>query len=78
VQGVFYRAHTEEMARQLGVTGWVRNMPDGSVELLACGEADQLAALRQWCQQGPTAAQVDEVACEPTDSQNITGFSIRY
>jgi acylphosphatase len=78
VQGVFYRARTEEIARQLGVTGWVRNMPDGSVELLACGDADQLTALRQWCRQGPPAAQVDEVACKPAASENITGFSIRY
>lgn len=78
VQGVFYRAETEQMARQLGLSGWVRNRPDGSVELLACGEANQLSALRQWCRQGPPAAQVDEVVCEPVNSEKLTGFSVRY
>lgn len=64
VQGVFYRASAQQTARQLGVTGWVRNCDDGSVELLACGVGAQLAALEQWLWEGPPRAQVTEVARE--------------
>lgn len=61
VQGVFYRAHTEQVARQLGLTGWVRNLPDGRVEIVAEGEEEKLQKLLDWCWQGPPAAQVNAV-----------------
>lgn len=61
VQGVYYRASTEAEARGLGLTGWVRNREDGSVELVAEGPRDRLEALHRWCQAGPARARVDAV-----------------
>lgn len=59
VQGVAFRWHTQRMARQLGLTGWVRNQPDGSVRLVAEGPHDRLLALLQWARRGPDRARVD-------------------
>lgn len=64
VQGVFFRAATRRQAQQLGLTGYARNLPDGSVEVLACGPEAAVAALRDWLQVGPPAARVDGVVCE--------------
>ena len=64
VQGVCYRASTQERARALGLSGWVRNAPDGAVEIDAQGQAAQLDALIAWCHQGPPAARVDDVQVE--------------
>jgi acylphosphatase len=64
VQGVSYRASTVTEARRLGLVGWVKNREDGSVELEAEGEAAMVAALLQWCHQGPPGAIVGRVAVE--------------
>ncbi|MHB8534427.1 MAG: acylphosphatase [Sulfuricaulis sp.] len=77
VQGVFFRATTEAVARRLGVTGWVRNLPDGRVEVLACGEEAKLGELEQWLRQGPPRAQVERVVAQDTAVQAFTGFSAR-
>lgn len=61
VQGVFYRASTAERARGLGVTGYAKNLPDGRVEVLACGEAEVVRELCEWLRQGPPAAKVESV-----------------
>ena len=61
VQGVFYRAETQATASELGLTGWVRNRDDGSVELVAEGPRAQLDALLEWCRTGPPRARVDAV-----------------
>jgi acylphosphatase len=61
VQGVFYRASTREQARQLGLAGHARNLPDGRVEVIAHGSPEALDALERWLWQGPAAAQVDGV-----------------
>lgn len=61
VQGVFFRAASQREARRLGLTGWVRNLSDGSVEVVAEGEDDQLKEFIQWAQRGPSAARVDRV-----------------
>lgn len=61
VQGVSYRAYTQHEATQLGLTGWVRNCPDGRVELVAEGEQEVLQQLVLWCYQGPPAAHVTDV-----------------
>lgn len=79
VQGVFYRASAEETARQLGLAGWVRNLSDGRVELVACGESRKLAALEKWLGRGPVGARVDQV--NATDLElvdELTDFRIRY
>lgn len=70
VQGVYYRASTEQMARRLGLTGWVRNLPDGRVEILAEGEPPELEALRNWCQDGPKEAIVGGVAVQEEAATN--------
>jgi acylphosphatase len=61
VQGVFFRASAQREARRLGVTGWVKNRTDGSIELLAEGEEDAIKEIVSWANHGPTAARVDHV-----------------
>lgn len=61
VQGVFFRASAQREAKRLGLTGWVRNRPDSSVEILAEGEEDQLKELIAWANRGPSAARVERV-----------------
>ena len=64
VQGVFYRASTRARAQSLGVTGYARNLPDGRVEVLACGSASAVQALCDWLWEGPPAAHVTAVNVE--------------
>lgn len=61
VQGVYFRASTQREARRLGLGGWVRNRPDGSVEILAEGEEISIRELHGWAQKGPGAARVERV-----------------
>ena len=61
VQGVYFRAAAQREARRLGLTGWVKNRADGSVELLVEGEEDQVKELISWSHRGPGAARVDAV-----------------
>jgi acylphosphatase len=61
VQGVFYRDSTQREAQRLGLHGWVRNRSDGSVEAVAQGPPEQVAALIDWCHEGPALARVLEV-----------------
>lgn len=76
VQGVWFRASTRQRAEQLGLSGTVRNLSDGSVEVEACGEEGAVAALHEWLWQGPELAQVSDVRCEPLVQAPISGFSI--
>lgn len=64
VQGVGFRAFTVEEARSLSLTGWVKNLHDGTVELEAQGEPDAVAALAAWCRHGPPSAKVTDVFVE--------------
>jgi acylphosphatase len=64
VQGVWYRASTQKVARSLGLRGWVRNLPTGEVEILAQGDEQAVKELIQWCYQGPPAAEVTKVDVE--------------
>lgn len=61
VQGVFFRASTQQMARRLGLTGWVRNLADGRVEVIACADASILAQFETWLARGPSGAHVTSV-----------------
>lgn len=61
VQGVFYRANTQRKATELGLTGWVRNLSDGRVEVKAFGNKEQLELLKTWLWEGPAAAKVSAV-----------------
>jgi len=68
VQGVFFRASTRTQAQNLGLAGYARNLADGSVEVLASGDADALHALEQWLQHGPPQARVKQVERSEVDS----------
>jgi acylphosphatase len=73
VQGVFYRASTRSRAQSLGVTGYARNLPDGRVEVLACGAPDAVQALCDWLWEGPPAAHVTAVEVEPVAPESLSG-----
>lgn len=64
VQGVWFRGSMAQEAQRLGVTGWVRNRADGSVEAMVAGTAEQVAAIMNWARRGPPNAQVAQVAVE--------------
>lgn len=80
VQGVGFRYSTQHEAQRLGLTGYARNLEDGSVEVLACGESDKVEELLAWLQAGgPRSARVDRVLSEPRQpSQSWSDFAIRY
>lgn len=80
VQGVGYRYFAERAAAQFGITGYVRNLRDGRVEIYAIGPADSLASLRQRLERGPVGASVEKVTEEdaPLDPQFERDFSIEY
>jgi acylphosphatase len=61
VQGVYFRHHTERTARSLGLTGWVRNLGDGRVEVLCEGPEERLGEMIDWCREGPRSARVERV-----------------
>jgi acylphosphatase len=61
VQGVYFRASTQREAKRIGLSGWVKNRPDGAVEVLAEGEEEGLKELIAWAQKGPSAARVERV-----------------
>jgi acylphosphatase len=72
VQGVFFRASTQEKAQELGLTGFVRNEPDGTVYLEAEGDTEALKKLEQWVHQGPRHARVEKVEVE--EKEELEGF----
>jgi acylphosphatase len=61
VTGVFFRAAAQREAKRLGITGWVKNRPDGSVEIVAEAEEDAIKEMISWSHHGPSAARVDDV-----------------
>jgi len=77
VQGVFFRYHTQEKARALGIRGTVRNLHDGDVEIYAQGEGADLARFEAFLRHGPAAARVDAVRRrEIESSETYRGFEI--
>jgi len=76
VQGVWFRANTREKARQLGLTGWVKNLPEGRVEVLACGSQENIKQLYQWLHRGPALARVHEVSYEELPWQEHADFVV--
>jgi acylphosphatase len=79
VQGVFFRADTKDLARKMGVTGWVRNLWDGRVEAVFEGEEEAVEHMIAWCHRGPPGAKVEEVEVIYEDyTGEYETFSIRY
>jgi acylphosphatase len=76
VQGVFYRATCADIARRAGVSGWVRNLPDGSVEAVFEGPPGDVEALLDWCRQGPPLASVDRLDQTEEEPTGADGFRV--
>jgi len=77
VQGVFLRQWSVHQARELGVAGWVRNMPNGSVEAYLTGPDEAVSAMVERLRQGPAAARIEDVSVEEAAVEDIDGFSVR-
>ena len=77
VQGVGYRMSAGNEARRLGLTGWVQNNRDGTVEIHAEGEGDALNRFLAWCRAGPPAARVDSLDSSPAATEGLSAFAIR-
>ena len=77
VQGVFFRASTKAYCDQLGVSGWVRNLPNGNVLIHAQGTPDQLLQLKEWCKVGPENARVDAMDVQGCSVEPLAAFDIR-
>jgi acylphosphatase len=91
VQGVFFRVKTKKTADKLGILGYVKNLADGSVEAMIQGNPSIIEQMIQWCNQGPSASQVDKVTTENIQQAekqnnerefeqylNFDNFEIRY
>jgi len=79
VHGVFFRHNTSKIANSLGLTGFVRNLDDGSVEVVAEGSEDKLRELVDFCRKGPIGAKVDSIKVEFGKVTNeFSGFGIRH
>jgi len=79
VQGVWYRAHTKEKAVELEVAGYVRNLPDGTVEIVAQGDEERVDALMDWARIGPPMAEVTELRVrEMAENEMFTAFEVLH
>ncbi|MFT5594251.1 MAG: acylphosphatase [Oceanicoccus sp.] len=77
VQGVYYRASTAKKAQLLGLSGWVKNLTDGRVELFAQGPVESLEQLLSWCQKGPILAKISDIEYEMAQvDANMAQFEV--
>ena len=76
VQGVAYRATTQDAARALGISGNAKNLADGRVKVVACGDANSLKRFEQWLWQGPRFARVEKVVAEEMVGQDFDDFEV--
>jgi acylphosphatase len=77
VQGVFFRDTCRRVAQQHRVCGWVRNLPDGSVEAVFEGADEDVRRLVEWSRRGPSTAVVEDVRVQPEPPEGISGFQVR-
>lgn len=77
VQGVFFRQSTKQKAEELGIKGWVRNQPDGSVLAEIEGSQQALIVMEAWLKLGPENAKVEKLIIQPGEEKGYTGFEIR-
>lgn len=79
VQGVSFRYYTREESLKLDLTGWVKNLPSGTVEILAQGEKENLEKLISWTKEGPRSARVESVETNwRVPKESFSSFEIRY
>jgi acylphosphatase len=78
VQGVFFRDHTQEKANELKLAGWVKNMPDGTVEALVEGEEAAVKHMIAWCNQGSPGSKVEKVEVEWVEPSNCESFEVKF
>ena len=78
VQGVFFRQWAVNQARTLGVSGWVRNAADGTVEAHLAGELAAVDAMIAAMRQGPSQARVEDLTVEAVEPEEVSGFSVRH
>ena len=76
VQGVWYRQSTQQKALSCGVKGWAKNLADGRVEVMLCGEEDAVKEVVAWLHQGPANARVDRVEAQPLEWQPWEDFKM--
>ncbi len=76
VQGVFFRDSARQKAQSLNLSGWIKNLPNGCVELVACGDRDPIMMLTEWLWEGPPAAEVNNVTWEEIPEENHKEFSV--
>ena len=77
VQGVGFRYEARTRATSLGLAGWIRNAPDGSVEAVLEGEDDRVSDMVEWLGRGPSGARVDDIAVESQEPIGETAFAVR-
>jgi acylphosphatase len=77
VQGVFFRDSCRRLAEQHGVAGWVRNLPDGQVEAVFEGPAEEVRHLVDWAHTGPRLAAVSDIAVQPEPPEGLAAFHIK-
>ncbi|MDQ3926486.1 MAG: acylphosphatase [Actinomycetota bacterium] len=77
VQGVSFRDATRQQAEELGLGGWVRNLQDGRVEAVFEGESETVRQMIEWCESGPSSADVDDVSVEQETPEGLSGFEVR-
>jgi acylphosphatase len=78
VQGVCFRDSSQEKAKELNLSGWVRNEPDGTVIIVAEGEEKDLEELIEWCKNGPNYTKVEKVDVKWTESTSLDGFVVKF
>lgn len=76
VQGVYYRVAAKEQAEKLGITGWVKYISEGRVEIMATGTEEQLQQFTRWCHRGPDKAYVTDVIVTPLSEETFEEFSV--
>ncbi len=77
VQGVFFRDTTRRQASARGLTGWVRNLPDGTVEAVFEGDPEAVEALLAFCREGPRGAHVERVEVSEQEPEGLDAFAVR-
>ncbi len=77
VQGVNFRGALQEEAERQGLNGWVRNLQDGRVEAVFEGDSETVRRMIEWCESGPSSADVDDVSVEQEAPEGVSGFEVR-